>query len=71
MLVLTWATGRQSTNMCAVSKKVSINWGKKYASFGQTDEERLEAEMRFFRGYLSATTQNNTSLPNSPRAGHL
>ena len=29
-----------------------INKLKKYASFGQTDEERLEAEMRFFRGYL-------------------
>ena len=29
-----------------------INKLKKYASFGQADEERLEAEMRFFRGYL-------------------
>ena len=29
-----------------------INKLKKYASFGQTEQERLEAEMRFFRGYL-------------------
>ncbi|MCS2687425.1 hypothetical protein NXV15_24115 [Bacteroides thetaiotaomicron] len=38
-------------NMYAVSMKVS-NKLKKYASFGQTEQERLEAEMRFFRGYL-------------------
>ena len=29
-----------------------INKLKKYASFNQTDEERLEAEMRFFRAYF-------------------
>ena len=29
-----------------------LNKLKKYASFGQTEQERLEAEMRFFRGYL-------------------
>ncbi|MCS3358250.1 hypothetical protein NXW00_28440 [Bacteroides thetaiotaomicron] len=29
-----------------------LNKLKTYASFGQTEQERLEAEMRFFRGYL-------------------
>ena len=49
MLVLTLATGG---TMYEYVRRVNegINKLKKYASFGQADEERLEAEMRFFRG---------------------